>query len=319
MNLADTIRSAMQCHMDAGFVCMGQNVGEGLGDTIPTWNFCRNCGANIPPISGEGTCDKCELQSLTHPNLITLPTSDCSNAGVACGYALAGKRPVLVVRFQGLGKVGLWPVLEYAAKSKAMWGVPCPVFVRAVATEGVIGPVCSGAQHGLAMRCPGVKVVAPMTPSEWTECWKEWQGSDDVVYCSEWRSSWHLTNDDLNDEWTVDRTAPLVLAIGNARIPAMKACKQNRWRLWEVQRLKPLGIETMLKFEEPFTKALVVDCEPTICGAAEHVAMELHRRTGVRVEVLALEDRVAGFSPESDVLTPSAEQIVQAVKRMEQL
>lgn len=24
-------------------------------------NFCRNCGANIPPIAGEGTCPKCSL------------------------------------------------------------------------------------------------------------------------------------------------------------------------------------------------------------------------------------------------------------------
>lgn len=22
-------------------------------------DFCRHCGANIPPIPGEGTCDKC--------------------------------------------------------------------------------------------------------------------------------------------------------------------------------------------------------------------------------------------------------------------
>jgi hypothetical protein len=24
-----------------------------------TCDFCRHCGANIPPIPGEGTCDKC--------------------------------------------------------------------------------------------------------------------------------------------------------------------------------------------------------------------------------------------------------------------
>lgn len=32
---------------------------EGKGSAF-TEDFCRNCGANIPPITGEGTCPECD-------------------------------------------------------------------------------------------------------------------------------------------------------------------------------------------------------------------------------------------------------------------
>lgn len=297
MTLAETIHDALAKHMDGGGVVMGQNVGEGLGGTIPT----------------------------DHRNLLTLPTSDCSNAGIAVGYALAGRRPVFVLRFQGLAKVGLWPVLEYAGKSKALWGVPCPVFVRAVAREGLLGPVCSGAQHGLAMRCPGVRVVAPMTPEEWSICWQQFLDGDEPMYCSEQYGSWSLqvAPDRVDHDQAYENIVLLsanvtVVAVGAARLFVGKA----RWACtlthFGLVGLKPLVFpERCLESVADDGKALVVDCEPQTCGAAEHVAMELHRLTGAKVRTLALDDRVAGFSPESDVLTPSVERIVEAVKELE--
>lgn len=284
--LADAIRTAMQRHLDSGNVVLGQNVSEGLGDTIPT----------------------------PHDNLLTLPTSDSSNAGVAVGFALAGRRPVFVVRFQPLLKFAL-PALEYAAKSKALWGIPCPIFIRAAALEGGIGPVCSGAVHGLGMRCPGLKVVAPMTSEEWSRCWQEFLDGDDPVLCSEQRSSWGNQPEDNMPPLTYPNGAAAVsvFAIGSARHSLLEASRKYPMNAYGIWRLKPLGPLPPLP-----RKVLVVDCEPAICGTAEHVAMEVHRRTGARVEVLGLEDRVAGFSPESDVLTSSADAIIEAVKRLEE-
>lgn len=305
MTLADTIHAAMAKHLDSGNVVLGQNVGEGLGDTIPTNLDGVRSGVAVElqkPAANTGVCS----------NLITLSTSDCSNAGVAAGFALAGRRPVFVVRFQPLLKFAL-PALEYAAKSKALWGVPCPIFVRAAALEGGIGPVCSGVVHGLGMRVPGLKVVAPMTAEEWRMAWNEYLVGDDPVLCSEQRSSWgeEFVDDVGQDYYVSNDPIVTVLAVGEARRSARAARKEKRFLLHPLWQLKPLVLPALTK------RVLVVDCEPTICGTAEHVAMEVHRRTGARVEALGLEDRAAGFSPDSDVRTPNAEAIIEAVKRLE--
>jgi acetoin:2,6-dichlorophenolindophenol oxidoreductase subunit beta len=102
--------------------------------------------------------------------IVELPISDVSNGGIAVGAALAGRRPIYVIRFQGLGWYNLTTILNYAAKSKEMWDVPCPIFVRAIAVEGHIGPVASNSHHSLCCRMPGIVVKAPMTPYEWHEC-----------------------------------------------------------------------------------------------------------------------------------------------------
>src|SRR3989344_5364409 len=99
--------------------------------------------------------------------LIELPMSDVANGGVAVGLALAGRRPIYIVRYQGFQWYNSVTILNYAAKSKEMWGVPCPVFVRSVGMDGGIGPVASGSHHGIFNRMPGIPIVAPMTPGEY--------------------------------------------------------------------------------------------------------------------------------------------------------
>ena len=75
--------------------------------------------------------------------IVELPTSDVSNGGIVVGAALAGERPIYVVRYQGFLAYNMITVLNYAAKSMEMWNTPCPVLVRALGMEGSMGPVAS--------------------------------------------------------------------------------------------------------------------------------------------------------------------------------
>ena len=93
-----------------------------------------------------------------------LSMADVAGAGIAVGAALMGRRPIYVIRYQGFMWYNAAPILNYAAKSKEMWGVPCPLFVRSLAMEGGMGPVASGAHHSLVMRMPGIPICSPMTP-----------------------------------------------------------------------------------------------------------------------------------------------------------
>ena len=73
--------------------------------------------------------------------MIELSMADVAGGGFAVGAALAGKRPIYIIRYQGFGWFNLPIILNYACKSKEIWNRPCPLLVRAIAMEGSIGPV----------------------------------------------------------------------------------------------------------------------------------------------------------------------------------
>lgn len=289
MTLADTIRAALLKHCESGGVVLGQNLKQ----------------------TPESVCVP------VHPNVIDLPTSDCSNGGVACGYALAGKRPVYVIRYAPFGHYNLCSILNYAAKSKTLWTQPCPVFIRGIATEGGVGPVASGPMHSQVMRMPGIRVYAPMTPSEWKESWEWFLEHDEPVYCSEHRSSYQ--NKDSDAYGVLDYGAPItVVAISKARHSATELSQELRRALVPVWKLKPFEL-TLREWSmvDNAKRILIIDSDYPTCGAAEHVAQQLHERTGARVWTLGLEDRVHGFSPDTDNVTPSVERIVAKIKEIQ--
>ena len=52
--------------------------------------------------------------------------------GVVVGSALIGKRPIYVVRYQGFQWFNSSIITNYAGKTKEMWNVSCPVFIRSI-------------------------------------------------------------------------------------------------------------------------------------------------------------------------------------------
>jgi hypothetical protein len=251
-----------------------------------------------------------------HENVLNLPTSDSSNAGVMCGIALT-RRCMYVVRFGGLMWLNTSYLANYAAKSKELWGVPCPVFTRVMACENGIGPVCTGTFNGLAMRAPGLKVCSPMTPWEWETCWQEYLEGDDPVICNEHRDSYN-NSEELYSMGSYDIEVP-VFAIGPFRLKLhslrqklLNYCNISCHHVW---RLKPLEIpKDGLSTLSGAALGVVVDSEHTTCGAGEHVANQLMLKTGKRVYTLGLEDRSAGFNTSTDNVTPSVEKVYEFIR-----
>ena len=81
--------------------------------------------------------------------LIELSMADVANGGFVVGAALKGIRPIYVVRYQGFQWYNAPIIVNYACKSKEIWGIPCPIFVRSIAMEGAIGPVAGSSHHSL--------------------------------------------------------------------------------------------------------------------------------------------------------------------------
>lgn len=250
--------------------------------------------------------------------IVELSMADVSGAGIAVGAAIVGRRPIYVIRYQGFMWYNSAPLLNYAAKSKEIWNVPCPILVRSIAMEGGIGPVASGGHHGMVMRMPGMPVCAPMTPGEWREIWSWFMSHDDPLYVSEHRKSFPINYE--MDNILNPKADITIIAISAARI---NACEAIDWLsqdgivcdLIHLIWLKPFQItETMINSITKTGLALVIDSDFEISSSSRSIAYELMHETSLPVYSLGLEDRTAGFAPHLDNGTPTIEKIYRHIK-----
>jgi pyruvate dehydrogenase E1 component beta subunit len=252
--------------------------------------------------------------------IVELSMADVAGAGIAVGAAVVGRRPIYVIRYQGFMWYNAAPLLNYAAKSKAMWKVPCPIFVRAIAMEGGIGPVASASQHGMVMRMPGMPVCAPMTPGEWLEAWDWFMAHDDPIYVSEHRRSFPLADEMAPHRHP--RADVTVLAISAARLNALEAVRQLAGAgiacdLFHLLWLKPLRLDDAVRESLARTGlGLVIDSDFEIAGPSRSIAHELMLETSVPVHALGLADRTAGFAPHLDNGTPPVDVIAERIREL---
>lgn len=260
-------------------------------------------------------CGTISDETINHKGIIELPTSDSSNSAVACGFGLVGRRPIYAIRFQGFLWYNAVSIINYAAKIKQLSNgtITCPVFVRGIGTEGHIGPVASHQNHGMMLRgsCD-LKVFAPMTPNEYRQTWQSFLDDEVPVFCSEHRLSYN-NSEDLRNSFCCVARQPTIIAIGAARFNALRAVGELKSRgifvnLVHLWQLKPLVLPDSIGIAT--SKILVVDSDYET-GFGPTVALECLKRYKIAdISVMGLEDRVAGFSLETDVLTPSVERIV---------
>jgi len=300
---------------------MGRTVAEVIRDTTRnhlTHNhglFLGQCVTAVGWIGGT-VPDMSEAEGI-----VELSLADVTNAGIAVGAALAGRRPIYTVRYQGFMWYNAAPIVNYAAKSKDVWGVPCPVFLRAIAMEGNgIGPVASASQHGLIMRMPGMPVCAPMSPNEWTEAWNWFMRHDDPLYVSEHRRSFTI---DYEFENHIEPEADITLfPISAARLNAVEAAKTLRQEgiicnIQHLMWLKPFTVTDEMRGSLSRTKlGLVIDSDFEVGGPSRSMAYNLMHQSGAPVFALGLEDRSAGVAESLDNPTPTPERIVQVVRNL---
>jgi acetoin:2,6-dichlorophenolindophenol oxidoreductase subunit beta len=252
--------------------------------------------------------------------MVEFSMSDVSNGSIATGIALAGGRPIYVVRYQGFQWYNLVSIVNYAAKSKELWNRPCPIFVRSIAMEGGVGPVAGSSHHSLAHRMPGIKVISPMTPGEYEYAYECFMNEDEPYYVSEHRKSYDNVEELENIILpTADFT---IFPISITRLEMKRLvdlAKQENISLNIIHQLwiKPFIVEDSWKIALDNSKfgGLVTD-DDYVEGTASSIANELSLATGKRVWTLGLEPRTAGFHPTVDNLPPSAEQIIKKLKQI---
>ena len=252
-------------------------------------------------------------------NIVEIPMTDVSGGGIAAGAAIVGRRPIFVLRFQDFAFLNSSMLVHFAGKRKEIFGKGCPVFIRALATEGPgIGPVHSGIFHNIFMHMPGFRVVSPMTPKEYEEIWKDFMEHDDPMFVSEHRKSFNQIEEMKN---IIEPNADITIyGIGSARFNILEAVENLKrggikCNVIHLYWLKPLKVrEEILSPLKETQMGLVVDSGFEICGASQSIAYELMKRTKTYVEALGAEDRAVGADGRYENGTPSVERIVTRIK-----
>ena len=124
--------------------------------------------------------------------VIELPMADVAGGGIVTGSALTGKRPIYIIRYQGYNWFNCIFIINYACKSKELWKIPAPIFIRGIASEGSIGPVSGSSHISMFYKMPGIKIFSPMTNKEYEKVYKEFMKGNDVFYISEHRKSLNI-------------------------------------------------------------------------------------------------------------------------------
>src|SRR5437588_5564321 len=99
--------------------------------------------------------------------VIDMPIAESAIVGAAFGAALTGLRPVAEFQFIDFIACAFNQIVNVLAKSHYRWGAPAPVVLRGPCGGGVHGgPFHSQNPEMWFVHTPGMKVVAPGTPSD---------------------------------------------------------------------------------------------------------------------------------------------------------
>ena len=252
--------------------------------------------------------------------LVELSMADVANGGIVAGAGLSNRRPIYVIRYQGFNWFNASIILNYACKSKEIWNVPCPIFIRGIAMEGSIGPVAGSSQHSIYYKMPGIKIISPMTPKEYLTAYNDFMKNDEVMYVSEHRGSY--TNTKELDDYLDGDLDLILFPISITRFEAQKAkieLEKEGYKIGiaNILWIKPFSIKK--DWEQAVIKSkfggIVLDDDYTD-GVASNLAYRLIKKTKKNFEVMGLKDRSAGFSNTTDNLPPSSKEIIIKCKEM---
>ena len=249
--------------------------------------------------------------------MIELSMADVAGGGIVTGAALMNEKPIYVIRYQGFNWYNAPMIVNYAAKSKEIWNIPCPVFVRGVGMEGAIGPVAGSSHHSLYYRMPGIKIVSPMTPKEYKKIYKSFLNDDEVYYVSEHRGSFNNEKELIND--TNGKKDFVILAISITRFEAIKAKKILETKGYKIGIIHILWIKP-LKISNISIKCItnskyggIILDDDYVDGVSNSIANKINHLTNKNIYSMGLSDKSAGFHKKTDNLPPNSDHIVNKI------
>jgi len=253
--------------------------------------------------------------------IIELPMTDLAGAGFAVGAAIAGARPIFILRFQSFLWLNASPLVNHAAKCKDIFQYPAPVFIRAIGSEGPSsGPVHTNCYHSPFAHMPGLPICAPMTPKEYKSIWKIFIKNDDPLLVSEHRRS-YKERIEFKDQIAKKAKVSLFL---------ISACRFEQEKLKKIANKEGLQLDVFnvywlkpFKFKKAYITSLnktklglVIDSTYEICSISEHIAKTLMLNSNAKVHNFGMKDVSPGCTKTKLNGTPDAKQILDKIKKL---
>jgi len=269
--------------------------------------------------------------------VIDTPLSESAIVGAAIGSALMGQRPVAEMQFMDFITCGFNQIVNMAAKMHYRNHLPVPMVIRGPSGGGTHGgPFHSQNPEAWFAHTPGLKVVAPSTPTDAYGLIKSAIRDNNPVLYFEHKYLYRRLKEELPGR---DYTVP----IGKARVAregtdltiytygwmveqSLLAAEQlagedTSIEVVDLRTVHPLDKETILRSIEKTSKALIVHEDTRTLGVGAEVAAILAEEAfdmldGPIVRVTAPDTPVPFSPPLEQAFLPNAEKIVAAARRL---
>lgn len=279
------------------------------------------------------------LKTFGNNRVWSTPISENSFAGMAVGAAMTGLRPIVALSIASFMYLASDQIINQAAKLHYMTGgqmrVPA-VFRCSLYYNRSIAAQHSDRPYPMFMNAPGLKILAPTTPSDMKGLLKAAIRDDDPVMVFEDNTLWPIKQDVSTD---VEQIVPIgkadikrqgtdvtIVAIAGCMKPALVAAETlASERIFvevvDPRTLVPLDKETILNSVAKTGRLIVMDNANRTCNAAAEIAAvvaeECFDQLKRRIVRLSTPDVHIPFSPILEKpLYPGADTIVAAVRSL---
>jgi 2-oxoisovalerate dehydrogenase E1 component beta subunit len=124
-------------------------------------------GEDIAEYGGAFKVTKGFLDEFGADRVINMPIAESGMVGAAVGAAAMGQRPIVEMQFMDFIACGFDQIVNMAAKFYYRLEIPLPIVIRGPSGGGVHGgPFHSQCPEAWFAHVPGLKVVAPATPTD---------------------------------------------------------------------------------------------------------------------------------------------------------
>lgn len=248
--------------------------------------------ANVYGTMGGGKSRSSEgdfLQMFGHNRIRNTPISEEGIVGVAAGAAMTGLRPIVDLSYSSFLYMAMDQFVNQVAKNRYMFGgqASLPVVFRSAMFYGLnTGAHHSDRPYPMFMNVPGLKIIAPASPTDAKGLLRAAIDSDDPVLVFEAVLLWGMKEEVDDSEFRIplgvarvarEGSDVTVVAISGSVPEALAAARALEGEGLSVEvidprTLVPLDTEAIIRSVQKTGRLVVAEPAHRTCGAAGEIS-----------------------------------------------
>lgn len=278
------------------------------------------------------------VQQFGQSRVRNTPIAEEAVVGTAIGAAMTGLRPIVDLSYSSFLYMAMDQLVNQAAKNRYMFGglSSIPVVFRSAMFYGLnTGAHHSDRPYPMFMNVPGLKIIAPASPSDAKGLLRQAIDSDDPVLSFEAVPLWALKEEVDDTEYRIplgqarvrrEGSDVTVVGISGSLPPALKAAEQLAGsgiscEVIDPRSLVPLDTATIVRSVGKTGRLVLAEPAHRRCGAAAEIAAtvaeEFQSALVAPIRRLATPNMQIPFSPALEPqFYPTTEKIVTAIEEV---